>query len=39
MGSAAEAEIGASYMNGQDCVAIRKTLIKLGHSQPPLLSR
>ena len=35
MGSAAEAEIGASYMNGQDCVAIRQTLIELGHPQPP----
>ena len=35
MGSAAEAEIGFSYMNGQDCIAIRQTLIEMGHPQPP----
>ena len=35
MGSAAEAEIGANYMNGQDCVPIRQTLEEMGHPQPP----
>ena len=35
MDSAAEADIGASYMNGQDCVALRQCLIELGHPQPP----
>ena len=35
MGSAAEAEIGANYMNGQDCVPIRVTLEEMGRPQPP----
>ena len=35
MGSAAEAEIGAGYMNAQDCVQIRTTLEEMGHHQPP----
>ena len=34
MGSAAEAEIGAAYINGQDDVPIRTLLHKLGHPQP-----
>ena len=35
MGSAAEAEIGAGYLYGQDGVPIRTTLIEMGHPQPP----
>ena len=35
MGSAAEAEIGACYLNGQDGVPIRTTLTEMGHPQPP----
>jgi hypothetical protein len=35
MGSAAEAEIGASYINGQEAIPIRNTLEELGHPQPP----
>ena len=35
MGSATEAEIGAGYMNGQDDVPIRTSLIEMGHPQPP----
>ena len=35
MGSAAEAEISAGYINGQDSVPIRTTLIEMGHPQPP----
>ena len=34
MGSAAEAEIGAAYINGQESVLIRTLLCKLGHPQP-----
>ena len=34
MGSAAEAEIGATYINGQEAVPIRTLLLKLGHPQP-----
>jgi hypothetical protein len=34
-GSAAEAEIGAGYINGQDAVPIVNTLRELGHPQPP----
>jgi hypothetical protein len=37
VGSAAEAEIGAGYLNGQDAVPIITTLTELGHSQPPTL--
>ena len=35
MGSAAEAEIGVWYINGQDCVPITTTLEEIGHPQPP----
>ena len=35
MGSAAEAEIGPNYMNGQDCVPVRVTLEEMGHPRPP----
>jgi hypothetical protein len=35
MGSAAEAEIGATYINGQEAVPIRTTLTEMGHPQPP----
>ena len=34
MGSAAKAEIGAAYINGQGAVLIRTLIHKLGHSQP-----
>ena len=33
--SAAEAEVGAAFMNAQDGCPIRQTLIELGHPQPP----
>ena len=36
MASAAEAEIGASFYNGQEAVTIRTTLTELGHPQPPI---
>ena len=35
MASAAEAEVGALYMNAQEALAIRQCLIELGHPQPP----
>ena len=35
MGSAAEAEIGATYLNGQEVIPIRTTLAEMGHPQPP----
>ena len=35
MASAAEAEVGAAFMNAQDGCPIRQTLIELGHPQPP----
>jgi hypothetical protein len=35
VGSAAEAKIGAGYINGQDAVPIINTLRELGHPQPP----
>ena len=35
MSSAAEAEIGALYLNAQEAVYLRQILIKMGHSQPP----
>ena len=35
MGSAAEAEIGASYMNAQESLPIRTCLEEMGHPQPP----
>ena len=34
MSSAAEAEIGAAYLNSQDACPLRQTLIDLGHAQP-----
>ena len=34
MGSAAKAEIGAAYINGQEAVPIRTLLRELGHPQP-----
>ena len=36
MGSAAEAESGATYINGQESVPIRTLLRKLGHHQPAM---
>ena len=35
MGSADEAEIGATYLNGQEFVPICTTISKMGHPQPP----
>jgi hypothetical protein len=35
VGSAAEAKIGAGYLNGQDAVPIVTKLTELGHPQPP----
>ena len=35
MASAAEAEIGATFHNGQEAVPIHTTLQELGHPQPP----
>ena len=35
MGSAAEVEIGATYINGQELVPIRTCLHKMGHPQSP----
>jgi hypothetical protein len=35
LGSAAEAEIGAAYINAQESVPIRTTLEEMGHPQPP----
>ena len=37
MGSAAEADIGAAYINGQEAVLIRTLLRELGHPQPATL--
>ena len=34
MGSAAEAEIGATYINSQESVPIHTLLLELGHPQP-----
>jgi hypothetical protein len=34
MSSAAEAELGALFINAKTTVSIRQTLIKLGHPQP-----
>ena len=34
MSSAAEANIGAAYINGQESVPIRTLILKLGHPQP-----
>jgi hypothetical protein len=35
MASAAESEVGALFLNAQDAIPIRNTLIELGHPQPP----
>ena len=35
MASAAEAELGGLYMNCQEAIPARNTLIELGHKQPP----
>jgi hypothetical protein len=35
VGSAAEAEIGGTYINGQEAVPLRTTLAELKHPQPP----
>ena len=37
MASAAEAEYGALFLNGQAAVPIRTTLIEMHHPQPPTL--
>ena len=34
MGTAAKAEIGGAYINGQEAVSIRTLLRELGHPQP-----
>ena len=34
MGSAAKADIGAAYINGQEAVLVRTLLHELGHLQP-----
>ena len=34
--SAAEAEIGALYINAQEAVPARKTLEEMDHPQPPM---
>ena len=34
MGSAAEAEVGAAYINNQEAVPMRTLILKLGHPQP-----
>jgi hypothetical protein len=35
MASAAEAKVGALFINGQDAIPLCNTLIELGHPQPP----
>ena len=35
MGSAAEAEIGAAYINGWEAILIRTTLQEMNHPHPP----
>ena len=35
MGSAAEVEIASAFVNYQDAIPIRNTLIELNHPQPP----
>ena len=37
MASAAEAEIGGIFHNGQSAVPLRHALIEMGHPQPPTL--
>jgi hypothetical protein len=36
LASAAEAELGAFFLNAQEAKVLRLTLDKLGHPQPPL---
>jgi uncharacterized protein YbcC (UPF0753/DUF2309 family) len=36
MTSAAKAKVGALFINGQDAIPLRNTLIELGHLQPPM---
>ena len=36
MASAAEAEIGAVFVNCQEAIVIRQTLIEIGHPQPTI---
>ena len=35
MSSAAEAEIGALYLNAREAVYLRQILVEMGHPQPP----
>jgi hypothetical protein len=35
MASAAKAEVGALFVNGQDAISLRNTLLDMGHEQPP----
>ena len=35
MGSVAEVEIGATYLNAQEGIPIRQMLLDMGHQQPP----
>eukprot|EP00804_Cyclotella_cryptica_P015472 CCRYP_003526-RA/>CCRYP_003526-RA protein AED:0.38 eAED:0.38 QI:0/-1/0/1/-1/0/1/0/80 len=35
MSSAAEAELGALYINAREAIPIRHLLTELGHAQPP----
>ena len=37
MASAAEAETGAIFLNGQQAIPIRTALLEMGHPQPPIL--
>ena len=34
MGSAAETEVGASYINGQEAIPLQQALKEMGHTQP-----
>jgi hypothetical protein len=36
MASAAESKVGALFLNCQEAIPLRNTLIKLGHPQPPI---
>jgi hypothetical protein len=35
MASKAKAKVGALFINSQDAIPLRNTLIELGHPQPP----
>ena len=39
MASAAEAEVGAAFLNAQQACAIHTTLIEMGYQQPATLSK